>query len=110
MSRVFIVQEVTRRDENGALRRVHDLSPAAVYGELVPLLGTDKPTLSPAPLVHEFKLKLRDFGDDDFLLAVGDPVAIGIAVAVAASMNRGHVKILKWNKEARAYIAVGVEL
>ena len=111
MSRVFIVQEVTRRDRaSGELRPIHDLRPAAVYGDLVPLLGTDRITLSPGPVVFELRKKLRGFSDDDYLLAVGDPIAIGIATAVAAEENGGRVCMLKWDREARAYISISFEL
>jgi len=111
MSKVYIVQEVTRRDRaTGELRPVHDLRPAAVYGDLVPLLGTDRITLSPGPIVHELRKKLRGFSDDDVLLAVGDPIAIGIATAIAAEENGGRVNMLKWDREARSYIKIGFEI
>ena len=111
MSKVYIVQEATRRDRTtGALRPIHNFRPAAVYGELVPLLGTDHMTLSSGPVVHELTKKLRDFGDEDFLLAVGDPVAIGIATAIASQVNGGRVSMLKWDREARNYIKVDFDL
>jgi len=110
MGRVYIVQEVVRRGSGGALQRVHDLTPAAVYGDLIPLLETDKIPLTPAPIVHELKRKLKDFCDDDHILAVGDPIAIGIATAVAAEVNHGRVSMLKWDREARQYIRVVFDL
>jgi hypothetical protein len=111
MPKVYIVQEAMRRDPHtGDLRPVHDFRPAAVYGELVTLLGNERLTLSSGPVVHELTRKLRSFGDEDFLLAVGDPIAIGIATAVAARMNCGRVAMLKWDREARQYIKVNFDL
>lgn len=106
MAKVFIVQEIMRRMDSGQLERIHDMTPAAVYGELVVLLSHSKAALTAAPTVHELTSKLRDFSDDDFLLAVGDPVNIGIATAVAAKVNHGRVKMLKWDREARSYIRI----
>ncbi len=104
------MQEITRRDASGAARPIHDFRPAAVYGELTHLLGTARLTLSPGPIVHELRKKLRGFSDADYLLAVGDPVAIGIAAAIAADENNGRVAMLKWEREACAYIAVSFKI
>lgn len=108
--RVFVVQEVMKRTEQGQLRRAFDVTPAAVYGDLNFLLGSDASPLNPAPVVFEMKSKLRDFSDDDVLLAVGDPINIGIAAAVAARANNGRVAMLKWDRETRSYIRIGFQL
>jgi hypothetical protein len=113
MGTVYIVQETLKRDrETGQLVRIHDLSPAAIYGTLVPLLeqGKSPSVLATVPIVHELKRKLKNFGDDDSLLAVGDPVVIGLATAVAAQINHGRVSVLKWDRESRSYIRVSFEL
>lgn len=103
--KVFIVQEVMRRDPvSKDLRRAYDLTPAAVYGELTVLITAEKLPLTPAPIVRELRRKLEGFCDQDYLLAVGDPVAIAIAAAVAAEFNNGKVPMLKWDREARRYI------
>jgi hypothetical protein len=110
MGKVFIVQEIVKRDSKGNLNRVHDLTPAAVYGQLTILLGGGKLPLIPQPIVQELKRKLQGFSDEDHILAVGDPVAIGIATAVAAEINHGRVSMLKWDREARQYIQVAFDL
>ena len=51
-----------------------------------------------------------DFSDDDWLLAMGDPAIIGIAFAIAASINHGRVNLLKWDKIERSYYPVKVNL
>jgi hypothetical protein len=54
--------------------------------------------------------KLKDFNDSDFLLAMGDPVAIAIASIVASDINNGRLKILKWDREHRAYYPVEIDI
>lgn len=113
MPNVYIIQETLRRDrESGQLVRIHDLTPAAVYGELIHLLepGKSPSVLAAVPFVHELKRKLKNYSDNDSLLAVGDPVAIGLATAVAAQINNGRVAVLKWDRETRSYIRVVFEI
>lgn len=40
----------------------------------------------------------HDFTDDDFVVAIGDPVAIAIFTYAAAFTNTGRVKVLKWDR------------
>ena len=65
---------------------------------------------SPQPAIRKLKRKLKDFNDDDYLLMMGDPAAMGIACCVAAEMNRGKFNILKWDKKAQRYYPVSVNL
>jgi len=44
------------------------------------------------------------------LLLIGDPLAIGLAVAVASNANRGKVKLLKWDRQERQYYPLSVNL
>jgi len=82
----------------------HDLSPAAAYGELVVLIKRNNIGIAAQPIVAQLKNLLRNYSDEDSILAVGDPVAIGLSIAVAANMNRGRVCILKWDRQTRQYI------
>ena len=67
LATVYVVQETMRRNNSGEWRRVHDLSPAAVYGDLEILIaGRQHIPLSTQPLIREFKDKLRKFTDKDF--------------------------------------------
>jgi len=70
----------------------------------------DKLPLSPSPVIRLLSNKLREFSDDDFLLAMGDPVAIGIASMVAADVNNGKVNMLKWDRENQCYYNVKINL
>ena len=98
---VFVVQEVVGKN----------ILSAEKYGDLELLLPEGSQlVLSTAPTVRRLKNKLKDFSDDDYLLLMGDPSAIGIACAVASSNNRGRFKCLKWDKREYKYYPVEVNL
>ena len=86
-----------------------DFRKASQYGQLVVCLPPGHVALSPAPTVSRLRDVLRDFSDDDYLLAAGDPSAIAIAAVMAAKHNRGKFKLLKYDKVSRSYISVDVD-
>mgnify|MGYP001174398327 FL=1 len=92
--KVFVVQEVSGRN----------ILSAEKYGELELLLPNNSQiVLSSGPTVRRLNQKLKNFSDDDYLLLMGDPSAIGIACAIASSNNRGRFKCLKWDKREFRY-------
>lgn len=96
MSKVFIVQDT------GV-----NFLPAAKFGGIEFLLPGDRNVMfSAGPCIHTLKQKLSAFSDKDFLLLTGDPVAIGAATAVAAMMNNGRVRTLKWDRQEKQYYPV----
>jgi len=98
---VFIVQEVKSRNVLSAEK----------FGNLELLLPEGAQiVLSAGPTVKRLTYKLRNFNDDDYLLLIGDPSAIGIACAIAATQNRGQFKCLKWDKREYKYYPVEVNL
>ena len=81
------------------------------YGKIVTLFESGTQIMfSPQPAIRKLKRKLKDFNDNDHLLMMGDPAAMGIACCVAAEMNRGIFKILKWDKLQKRYYSVSVNL
>lgn len=99
-SRVFVVQETNL-----------NLVKATRFGELISLLpGTLNITMNPAPVVRQLKQKLKDFGDQDYILPIGDPIAIGLAFTIATEMNRGKFRALKWDKQGGSYYVVNVNI
>jgi hypothetical protein len=82
---------------------------AEKYGEFEFILG-DFPDLmfSPGPTVSMVRKKLKDFSDDDYLLLLGDPAAIGICVHYALQNNTGKAKLLKWDNREHKYYCVEV--
>lgn len=97
---VFVVQESPK----------FNILPASEYGDLKTLLPPGQVTLSTTPTIRTLRDKLRSFSDSDFLLAIGDPIAIGLSVAVAAGFNGGKVKMLKWDRQECRYYAIEADL
>ena len=137
MNKVFAVQELKRyhcpecdgsyikrdhdgfrcqTDSCGALfkagvpKPMHSLTEAAAYGDIEVILPMNNIGIAMQPIVATMKHKLKDFDDTDFLLPVGDPVAIGIAATIAARANAGRVNFLRWDRQTRSYIKIGVTI
>lgn len=101
MATVYVVQESP--DKN--------ILAAEDYGKIVILMPPNKQIMfSPAPVVRSLREKLRNFGPDDFIMAMGDPAAIGIACTVAADINGGRFKILKWDRVNQRYYPVDIDI
>lgn len=99
---VYVTQEPQARGG----RPMMDLSPAQEYGEMVFLLPPGPVALSPAPMIRDLRRALEGFTEDDYLLALGDPVAIGAATAVAAERTGGKVRMLRWDRRDHRYIEI----
>ena len=97
---VYVVQEVPK----------FNVLPARKYGELELMLPPGQITLSAGPTVNRLKHKLRDFTDMDYLLLIGDPLAIGLAVAIASNANRGKARLLKWDRQEKQYYPIEINL
>lgn len=93
---VYVVQEAPGKN----------ILSAEAYGPLVALLPSMMQiVVSATEAIEILNKKLRTFSDQDYLLAIGDPVAIGLASAIAAHCNGGRVKFLKWDRvETRYYV------
>lgn len=88
-----------------------NILPAAKYGEIHILMSPNTQIgFSAGAVTRELDSKLSNFSDDDYLLLIGDPVLIGLSVALAAKWNQGRVKLLKWDKQEHAYFAVQISL
>lgn len=108
--RVLVVQQVLHRNGDGQLVPKHDLSPAAEFGELVPLLGQ-----SAAPwgvsVAQELHAKLRDLDpEQDTLLLIGNPALIGMVVAIAAEYTDGVLSVLQWSGREQRYTRIKLDL
>jgi len=105
--RVFVVQNQHRwSDSENRFVPKFDFTPAQEFGGIEFILG---PTAGPFDTdsilitIHE---SLRDFRSDDYLLLVGNPVLIGLCVAIAAQQTGGDVRMLQWSGKNRKYMMV----
>jgi len=98
---VYVIQETVGRN----------ILPAKDFGDLEVLLPSNSNiVLSPGPTVRRLKKGLAKFNDDDYLLLMGDPAAIGIACAVAARTNNGNFSLLKWDRLSSEYFPININL
>jgi len=100
MSKVYVVQESLGRN----------LLPARHFGEVKILLPPGQIMFSVAPTIKRLTMELRSFSNDDYILCMGDPAAIGLACAVAARFNAGRFKLLKWDKQEKSYFEIDCNL
>ena len=107
MAKVYIPQEPMRFDrDRKEWYPIIDLTPARVYGELEVLLSHNATALTIAPMIFTLRKKLKDFCDDDFIVAVGNPTVLMWTGIIAAEMNRGRVQTLVWDGASKNYVSV----
>ena len=84
---------------------------AEEYGDLKVMLPDNKQMiLASGPLAFKLKQELKDFNDDDYLLLIGDPAIIAVCGALAAKINNGKFKILKWDRNDKMYYDIEIDL
>jgi len=89
MSKVYVVSQQTG----------FDMSSALDFGEAVTLFPSGTAIyLDADEFVRIARRKLSAMEPEDYLLLAGDPVAMGIAFAVAAEVTGGFVRVLKWDR------------
>jgi len=86
-----------------------NILPALKYGELTVLVSSSTQVgFSAGQVTREIDAKLSNFNDEDYLLLIGDPIIIGIAIAMAGKWNQGRVKVLKWDRQEHVYYPVSL--
>lgn len=99
--KVYVVQESPGKN----------ILSATDYGEIVVLLPESRQLMfSAGAIVNELNMKMSKFCDDDYILLIGDPAAIGAACAVASRWNNGKVKMLKWDRQELKYFPVQISI
>lgn len=110
MSKVYVVQNPHRLNhDTGSLEPKYNLESAHEFGKIVYLLSPTASPFNPDHLIKELQEKLVDFGDEDKLLLIGNPVLMGLAVAIAADANNGKVNLLQWHGKTHKYIVVTID-
>lgn len=106
---VFAVQSPRQRVGNEIVPK-YDLSPAMAYGEIVELLSPTAKPFNPAPLVEELYIKLEKFSSADYIICIGNPILLSMAVTIAADINNGKVRLLQWHGHRNEYTPVELDL
>ena len=97
---VYVLQEMGR-----------NVRSAEKFGDLKVVLSDNRQmVLSSGPLTFKLKQELKDFNDKDYLLLIGDPAIIAVAGAIAADINNGRFKVLKWDRNEMKYYDIEIDL
>ena len=110
MSVVYVPQEVMYRNQQKLLVPKFNIDKAGDYGKIEILLPYGGVALAPQPMIRKLKTALKDFSDDDFILPMGDPTAIGCAMAIAGDANNGRVQLLRWDRVKHDYLILKFNL
>ena len=107
---VYVPQEVMYRNKNQVLVSKFNIQAAEEFGQVIVMLPVGNVAMAPQPMVVKLRSILKDFSDDDFILPMGDPAAIGAAMAVASDFNNGRVQLLKWRGKQHCYTILKMNL
>lgn len=99
--KVYVVQE-TR----------YNVAAAEQFGELhLVLTEQEEVTLfNVQRLTTKIRHQLRWMTSQDYLVLVGNPVAIGLTMAIAAELTGGKFFVLKWDGQETRYLKLQVDL
>lgn len=111
MVKVYIPHMPHKFDEALSLHIPNvDVTPAKKFGEVVIMVDRNVPNVSLMPIVQVLKEKLEDFGEDDYLLPLGDPALTAAAAGIVLRKTGGKLKLLKWDRWAKDYVVVEMRI
>jgi hypothetical protein len=107
--RVFVPQVFERySEEKKRFEPVHDLSSAAQFGQLTPILKPTDNAIYLAHLVDRIREALKDFDPErDSFLAIGDPSLIAVCSGLIF-LRRRKFRMLKWDKRMAMYLMLEI--
>lgn len=109
---VFVVQQQMKFDNKSGelVPRFSGLSKAERFGDIEYLLSPSAHPFNPDYIIGDLHEKLREFGDQDCLLLIGNPALIGMATAVACHYNKGKARLLRWSGRKGDYMEISVRM
>lgn len=111
MNKVYVPQEPTSWNaELGVRVQTVDLTPALRFGQLVTCLPPNISFHIGSGAVNRLKDALKNFDEEDYLIAIGSPLAIAMSAGVALQSTGGILQLLSWDKRERQYICTRIEL
>lgn len=97
---VYVVQE----------RRHIDIRPAQDYGPVLSILPESEQMYDMDSATRRILNKLHRFTEHDYILPIGHPTAIALAVAIACRINGGRAKLLVWDGKVGAYSSTQIDI
>lgn len=83
-----------------------NLEPASSFGEIVVMLPPNANRLHINPLIAALREQMKDYTEEDYVVAVGDPSLIAAVSCIAVRKTGGLLRILKWDRQTSSYIPV----
>ena len=101
MKNVFVVQETGK-----------NIAPAREFGNICVMLQHQDVSAGPKRMqtVITTFFESRNLSPEDYLLCIGDPVAIGIATHLALKNTKGRINMLRWDRTGFQYEVIKLEL
>lgn len=110
MPKAFIINEPLTRDPlTGRMDRKMDLSKAEDYGEIVHVLPAGTLMNDLDHMIEEMHRVLADYTEEDYLVLVGNPIAICVAGMIAGARTEGRINVLRWHNRHQCYEAVALD-
>lgn len=103
MPTVFVPQVPSRQIDGNWMPQV-DLSAAGKFGRVEIMLPPGANRLLVTQMYEVVREKLRDFGPEDWILALGDPSIYAAAACYATKRNNGTLRLLKWDRKTSDYL------
>lgn len=111
---VYVVQSQQRFDHKikKLVPKYPDLEKtASKFGKVVYLLSPSAAPWNSEAIVKELEEKLKNFGNDDHLLCIGNPVLIALSAMVAWKLSEdGNVNFLQWSGKEKSYLTVNTSI
>lgn len=99
MRTVYIVQDSPGKN----------LLPAKKFGKFQVLLSLRDLKQSPDIILQKLGDRLIDIKENDYVLLIGDPLAIGLTMIVVLDLVN-KINVLKWDRRSYKYDVVEVEV
>jgi len=109
MPTVFVTQVPSKQIGGNWMPQV-DLSPASKFGRVEIMLPPESNRLLIAPLYAIIREKLKNFGPEDWIVALGDPSIFTAAACFATKQNNGTLRLLKWDRKTGDYLPVELSI
>ena len=107
-AKVFLPQIAERYDAvKQSMVRLFDFSAATQFGQLVPILSPEDDMLFLSHSAEKIRSVLADFTEQDYFLAVGDPIIIAMCASVILRRQK-TLKMLKWDRRLKIYTSLEV--
>ena len=107
---VYAVQQTLNENDEGQLVPKHNVSAARRFGDIKEILAPNAKPFMPELVIDNIYKALATFNNDDYILAIGNPILIGWSMTIAALMNDGKGRALQWNGKRREYVEIRYNL